>query len=251
MSTAAPAAHPTGERVLYSTDLEPQFTAEYYKAEGYRYFDTLDSYASRTSKPRYAPYVLRWEWPPWLYLTGHKDHWMALDKILIFFPTEVVDRTCEAFKTQPFSRCRVTFHFKWAGDHVPIYEEFTFNDAGEITFVEVWSDEAGLRPMDPVTDYWAEAPGIARLSTRIPGLGNPVGRYNRRQLAELARADKELADLQMRMRLPVLAWTAATVRFLFDGYLRPQPASMVQTATHGFQAEAHRAEYGNGRPYRQ
>jgi hypothetical protein len=95
--------------------------------------------------------------------------------MLQLYPSIVTDRDCRAFDTQPFGRCYVTFYYdSHEGLGCPIYEEFTFNDQGEITFIEAWSDVDGLRPMT-IDDPWAEDPGVYRLSTQIPGLGNAQG----------------------------------------------------------------------------
>jgi len=200
-------------QALYSPQLTPKFTGTYYAAEGIKYFDTLDSYAPRTSKPAYSSHVIRWEWPPWLYLTGHKAHWMAMDRLLVLFPTRVINRDCRSFPVQPFCRCRVTFHYEWIDSYVDIYEEFTFNDAGEITFIEVWTDENGLRPMTAETDFWAEAPSIRRLSTRVPGLGRPDGRHQLKSRHLPNIKDPDLLNLQMRLKVPVIAWLLETLRF--------------------------------------
>lgn len=219
---------PASQDMLFSRELNPRFSSRYHAEQGYWYFDTLDTYAPRISSPDYASHVIRWEWPPWLFLTGHKDHWMALDRLLVLYPTEITKRECKGFLIQPFSRCRVTFHYKWIDSHVEIYEEFTFNDAGEITFIEAWSDKNGYRPMDARTDYWAEGDNVARLSTRVPGLGRPDGRYQLRQIGQLARSDKDLKGLQKRLKMPVIAWIQEGIRFVVspekhNGGERPRP----------------------------
>ena len=74
---------------------------------------------------------------------------MKLDVLLKLYPTEVIDRDCRFFEVQPFTRCRVVFNYKRKNTFVPIYEEFTFNDRGEISFIEAWTDQDKLLPMDP------------------------------------------------------------------------------------------------------
>lgn len=208
----------------YSNKMEPSLPAAYYVAQAESYFDTLDTFAN-SARPRYSSHVIRWEWEPWLLLTGHKDHWMEMDRILVLFPTRVIDRNCRAFKVQPFARCRVTFHYSWTDALVPIYEEFTFNDSGQITFVEVWSDEDGLRPMNPETDFWAESSEIKRISTRIPGLGEPEGRYHPKALMKKAESDPDVRDLVTRLRFPVSAWITECARFLFTTPNKAQSTS--------------------------
>lgn len=112
--------------------------------------------ADPESAPTDAPLVARWEWPPWLLGTGHgADFTLAVDElVLAAFPgTTVPAPDCRAFEVQPFAQCRVTIDDE--GQACPIYEEFTFNDVGEVSFVEAWSDQAALLPMDADADPWA------------------------------------------------------------------------------------------------
>ena len=97
-----------------------------------------------------------------------------------------------------------------------IYEEFTFNDAGEITFIEAWTDEASLLPMDPATDPWAEGPDVKRLSTKVPGLGTQDGfvQSSDPNFKLLASRDEDLKDLRRRMRMPVRNWLKELLRSL-------------------------------------
>jgi hypothetical protein len=126
--------------------------------------------------PEYAELVARWEWPPWLKLTGWTEEGIhATDTLLKLYPSTVPIRDCQAFDVQPFGRCFITFAYEAHENRpCPIYEEFTFNDAGEVTFIEAWSDVDGLRPMAE-GDRWAEGEGVARLSARVPGLGRSDG----------------------------------------------------------------------------
>ena len=122
-----------------------------------RYFDALDETADPLSLPSYSPLAARWEWPPWLLLTGfgaeemeNLDHWVK-----VFTPASI-DRDCRFFDEQPFARCYIVFNY--ADGPCPIYEEFTFNDAGEMTFIEAWSDLPGMLPFgDPVWGVDASA----------------------------------------------------------------------------------------------
>ncbi|MCB9665339.1 MAG: hypothetical protein H6732_14605 [Alphaproteobacteria bacterium] len=174
----------------------------YYVAQSEAYFDTMDKRVPLGTFPPYAELVVRWEWPPWLKLTGFtRDGMEASDRLLRLYPSMVEDRDCRAFAAQPWGRCRVTFRYDaHEGRPCPIYEEFTFNEAGEITFIEAWSDLPGLRPMDPEADPWAEDGDVARLATRLPGLGGPEGRLRLDSPAMEAAAttDPDLADLVTR-----------------------------------------------------
>ena len=87
-------------------------------------------------------------------------------------PSTVPVRDCRFFEVQPFARCYIDFEYEEG--RCPIYEEFTFNDAGEMTFIEAWSDRSGMLPIKD-GDTWAEDPDFYRLATRVPGLGNATG----------------------------------------------------------------------------
>ena len=200
---AAPAPDPRacGTAGALATCLTPTMTPEYYIDQGQKYFDTMDGSADPESRPTYAERVARWEWPPWLLLTGYgRELIRTVDEgVLSVYPnTTVPTRDCRAFDVQPFTRCRVAFDY--AGRPCPIYEEFTFNDAGEVTFIEAWSDLPGLRPTEDPADPWAEAPGAHRLSTRVPGLGTPTGLIEPEGEAMTAAAalDPEVSDFATR-----------------------------------------------------
>ena len=188
-----------GEDAL-STCLSPTMSDDYYIDQGLRYFDTLDATADPEHDPTYADLVARWEWPPWLKLTGYgRELTEAVDEVvLIGIPgTTVPERDCRAFDVQPFARCRVNFDYE--GSPCPIFEEFTFNDAGEVTFIEAWSDLPGLGPTDDAEDLWAEGEAH-RLSTKIPGLGNSTGGIDPtgEAMTSASEADADVADFVPR-----------------------------------------------------
>lgn len=101
------------------------------------------------------------------------------------------------FHENPFVRSRVTFYYgetaeddiKTGANAIHIYEEFTFNSFGQITFIEAWWDNPDNKnlPKTLGMDWcsWPQLPlrdpdgwpplNINRLSTKIPGLG--CGRY--------------------------------------------------------------------------
>ena len=60
-----------GTEAATAACLTPTQSPEYYVAEALAYFDTLDVDADRGSGPNYHEQVARWEWPPWLLLTGY------------------------------------------------------------------------------------------------------------------------------------------------------------------------------------
>jgi hypothetical protein len=188
--------------------LLPTKTPEYYVAQGLKYFDTLDVSADPLSIPDYAPLVARWEWPPWLKLTGYERQNMLDTAAFLreYDPSTVPVRDCRFFEQQPFCRCYITFEYE--GRPCPIYEEFTFNDQGQMTFIEAWSDLPGLLPLAP-DDPWGEAPDVPRLSTRVPGLGNAEGliELGSQWMREAEARDPDVADLALRARDPWLHWT--------------------------------------------
>jgi hypothetical protein len=155
-------------------------------------------FRSTTLHPQYSPLVVRFEWPPWLLTTGYGDAAMrATDEALRAYQTDYRTIDCRFFPEQPFGRCRVVFLYGRDNPSTtqdertdcPIYEEFTFNDAGQITFIEAWTDHPDYLPMAG-DDPWAEDDDVMRLSTRIPGLGNAQGRIapSSRTIREAAAA---------------------------------------------------------------
>jgi hypothetical protein len=196
-----------------STCLEPAHSDAYYEAQSHLYFNTMDANEDRDVGPNYAELVARWEWPPWLKLTAFgREDIIESDLLLRLYESTVPERDCRAFGRQPFGRCRVTFYYtEHEGRGCPIYEEFTFNDAGEVTFIEAWSDLPGMLPMDD-SDEWAEGDTVDRLSTRIPGLGSAEGRVDLSSsaLAEAAAEDDDVADFVAR----ATDWRAAWVEEL-------------------------------------
>jgi len=183
-----------------STCLTPKHDDAHYEAEAHAYFDTLDVSADPTNIPAYSERSARWEWPPWLKLTGYGRNMLVETAAVVTKqdPSTIPTRDCRAFEVQPFARCRVVFEYE--GGPCPIYEEFTFNDQGEMTFIEAWTDAPGLGPTDLVADPWAEGPNVHRLSTRVPGLGNATGLIDPAGpwMAEIGARDAEVADFAAR-----------------------------------------------------
>ncbi len=179
--------------------LEPTREPEYYVAEALRYFDTLDLEADPESIPDYSEYVARWEWPPWLLLTGYLRQDMIDISVALrgLDPSTVPVRDCRYFEEQPFARCFVEFEYE--GGPCPIYEEFVFDADGRMSFIEAWSDLPDLLPQSD-EDRWAEASDYPRLSTRVPGLGSQTGvlQFEGEPIAQWMDADAELRDLQAR-----------------------------------------------------
>ncbi len=192
---------PCGHDGALATCLEPTMSPEYYAEKSSMYFDTMDYTVELEEWPPYSELVARWEWPPWLKLTAYtRENIEATDTLLTMYPSVVPERDCRAFDTQPFGRCYVVFYYDaHEGRGCPIYEEFTFNDAGEITWIEAWSDVEGLRPTSD-EDRWGEQSDIGRLSNRIPGLGNAGGRIDldSEWMQAAAAEDADVADFVER-----------------------------------------------------
>lgn len=182
--------------------LSPTQSEAYYVEQAHSYFDTMDREPVTEIAPAYSERVARWEWPPWLKLTGYEREPMtAADALLQLYPSVIPERDCRAFSTQPFARCYVTFYYDaHEGNSCPIYEEFTFNDQGEMTFIEAWSDLAEFLPMGDANDTWAEGEDVHRLSAKIPGLGNGLGLIDLKStwMETAAQSDLEIEDFVLR-----------------------------------------------------
>jgi hypothetical protein len=192
-----------------STCSTPTMDADYYVEQSMLYFNTMDSAEDRDVGPDYGEQVARWEWPPWLKLTAFgREDILEADLILRLYESTVPERDCRAFDEQPFGRCRVTFYYdEHDGLGCPIYEEFTFNDIGEMTFIEAWSDLPGMLPMGD-DDPWAEGDDVSRLSTRVPGLGSATGALDLNGDAMVAASaeDADVADFAARAADWRAAW---------------------------------------------
>jgi hypothetical protein len=194
--------------------LSPTMPPDYYVEQAQKYFNTMDTAEDRDDAPNYAEWVVRWEWPPWLLLTAFgAAHIENTDLLLRAYPSTIPERECLFFEEQPFARCRVVFYYEdpaHEGRGCPIYEEFAFNDAGEMTVIEAWSDVEGLVPLAE-GDLWAEADDFERISTRIPGLGTASGQLdiNSETYATAAEHDPLLGDLKNRANNWTETWMEA------------------------------------------
>jgi hypothetical protein len=193
---------------------QPTMSPEYYVEQAELYFNTMDTAEDRSIHPKYSELVARWEWPPWLLLTAFGyDNIMSTDTLLRAYPSTVPERDCRFFEVQPFARCRVVFFYddpEHEGRGCPIYEEFAFNDAGEMTFIEAWSDLPGHLPMAE-EDTWAEGDNVTRLSTRVPGLGTVDGQIDldSEAMDTAAQNDPDLADFIYRANNWLETWSEA------------------------------------------
>jgi hypothetical protein len=180
--------------------LRPTMAPEYYVEQANKYFDTLDLSRPEDSIPNYSELVARWEWPPWLLLTGYERQPMIDASLGLrdLDPSTVPERDCRFFEQQPFARCYVVFEYDEGT--CPIYEEFVFNDAGEMTFIEAWSDMPDRLPFTDSEDRWAQGSTVNRISTRIPGLGSVDGRIDLEAewMLSVAAEDELVADFVRR-----------------------------------------------------
>jgi len=190
----------------------PTMPPEHYVAQAELYFDTMDARVPLGAFPDYTERVARWEWPPWLKLTGWTREGIEIsDRLLRAYPSIVDERDCRFFDEQPFARCRVVFYYDaHDGQGCPIYEEFAFNEAGQMSWIEAWSDQPGLLPMDAAADRWAEGADVSRLASRVPGLGDPSGDVDpdSEAMERAAAADADVADFQARARDFGTSWAA-------------------------------------------
>lgn len=62
---------------IFSVNVVKNKDSEYYKNQGHAYFDLLtstnDTDANVDSKVKYSTYMIRWEWEPWLLMTGRNQ----------------------------------------------------------------------------------------------------------------------------------------------------------------------------------
>ena len=208
----SPPADPCAGDAALAGCLVPRQDPAHYLAQADLYFDTMEFDSDPERVPTYSELVARWEWPPWLKLTGYGRQPMIDSGLLLrLFPAQVPTRECLAFEVQPFARCRVVFTYEEYPDRAcPIYEEFVFNDLGEVTFIEAWSDLPGMRPMRD-DDPWAEDDDLARLATRVPGLGRvPDGLIDLggAAMTEAAAQDPDVADFVARASNFEETWAA-------------------------------------------
>ncbi len=206
------ASDPCGSPAAPAACVAPTLSDEAYIAQGHAYFDTMDYEPVGTLEPSYSALAARWEWPPWLKLTGYTaENMVEHDALLALLPSVVRERDCRAFDVNPFTRCKVTFYYDdHEGRGCPIYEEFTFNPQGEMTFIEAWSDLDGYRPMAE-GDAWAEAPDVYRLSAKIPGLGSAEGHHvalDDPAMVAAAEADPHVADFALHASDWLTHWLA-------------------------------------------
>jgi hypothetical protein len=82
-------------------------TPQYYLEQAYAYFDSIDFFVFKGVAPRYAKDVIRWEWHPWLLLTGYGARSMKLDVLQKLYPTRITNQNCTVHDVAPQVRCSV------------------------------------------------------------------------------------------------------------------------------------------------
>lgn len=150
---------------------------EYYISQTNMYFDTLDTSSDVKEYPTYSIKVIRWEWPPWLVLTGFGNVKYIDEALRFTFASECkcINRRIEFFKTNPYTRCTVTFYYDGNNIPIDIYEEFTFNSDGEITFIEAWWNKINYQGQLSGVDSIGLPIVSTRMSSLIPGINNKDG----------------------------------------------------------------------------
>lgn len=164
---------------------------KYYIDEVNRYFDTIDFYTYGRPAPHYAENVIRWEWHPWLLLTGYGRWSMHFDVLQKLYPTHITNRSCASYDAAPQVRCHVSFAYIGSSRAIEIYEEFTFNDAGEIAFIEAWSDS-------PEVTAQAEAGTLKRMSLLH---------------TDQSSTDPDVLDFRKHAAHPLYYWFIEAARF--------------------------------------
>lgn len=169
-------------------------TPEYFQNEAYAYFDSIDFFVFGRPAPHYASSVVRWEWHPWLQLTGYGRWSLKFDVLQKLYPTRIRNRNCSVHANAPQVRCHVTFGYIGQSKTAAIYEEFTFNEVGEISFIEAWSDTSDITAQ-------AEAGTLKRMSV----------------LAQQSDSqDPDVLDMRTRMQHPLYYWFIEAARFSMD-----------------------------------
>lgn len=161
-----------------SNNISVKFIPTYYIGQCDVYFNSLES-NFRFFKPSYSKLVTRWEWSSSSHLTGYGRNTIhAVDSFMRNYPCIYMEREHRFFMQQPFARSMVTCYFgndiQAKAHPIKFYYEFTFNDVGEITFIECWLARQGDQLPSFRHDGWPTG-DIYRLSSILPGLGNQYG----------------------------------------------------------------------------
>ena len=103
--------------------VKPNKKPQYYIDQSIKYFRTMETTISPMVQPNYSKKVVRWEWEPWLLLTGYgKANLIWTDTLLKLFKTAYDKLDCRFFKRTQWVAVMI---FDYDGLKCPIYEEFT------------------------------------------------------------------------------------------------------------------------------
>ena len=152
---------------LTKSKLQPN----YFTQQVEQYFDSLQT--GSTLFPNYAPDVVRFEWQPWLLLTGNgSDNIKFVDSEIRKYTgyCQVKNRKHRYVKKLNMVQSTVEFFYNNSTNPIKIYEELTFNKEGQISFIEAWIN----------TDYKVD--GKLQLPSRGKD-GFPEGEIKRMSLA--------------------------------------------------------------------
>lgn len=207
-----------------STRFTPNKPKDVYLNQAQTYFNFLVTNLDVHVNPDYSFGLIRWEWPPWLVLTGLGSHsTLKIDEnIRKGGPCLCPNQEHRFFDQNPFVRSRITFYYgktaeedsKTGTNAIHIYEEFTFNSFGQITFIEAWWDNPeNLNLPKTLGKGWCTWPQlppresdgwppleINRMSSKIPGLG--CGRrsmLSSDSLKEAAKKDPYVKEFRERL----------------------------------------------------
>jgi len=196
--------------------LKPKYSPEYYKLQCDLYFTHLESRIADRVEFYCSLTCVRWEWPPWDLLTGQGMINIMYADMVDRDQNEciVAERNIRFYDVQPFGRAIITIYYgdniKTRQHPIKIYEEFTFNDFGQVTFIEAWScQQSEYLPGFDAEGWPIEIP--TRLSYLIPGLGHITGEINvnTEAVQHAALQNKYVADYVERSKHFMLAVSEA------------------------------------------
>ncbi|KAL7556649.1 hypothetical protein ACA910_017588 [Epithemia clementina (nom. ined.)] len=113
--------------------------AEYYIKQCDIFLNTLTTTLRPAKIPNLSKTVMRWDWSHDRLTGRNRDTLIAMDIFATAVaPEQSVESEHKIYQQQPLGRSMVQFQSVKSGDLRTLYIEFTFNDEGEISFVEVW-----------------------------------------------------------------------------------------------------------------
>lgn len=178
-----------------STTLKPNRKEIFYRMLIDRYFDNMENKIAE--EVGYSKNVARYEHRYGLtglgnYRTKYVDTLIKANKSICTYREYCFN------EIQPFIRAKVTFFYDddilTKKNPYPLYLEFTFNTACEITFIEIWKNDDSLKKDDK------DWPNIEdRISTKVPGLGSGIINSTSKAFLSLVENDKDVLTLGQDM----------------------------------------------------